>query len=167
MRLISIIALSLFLTIACYVQVSAQAQAPSFSASDINGKVYKMDDLRGKIVVVNLWFVGCPNCVEEISQLNAIVRQYKNNPNVIFLGFAASSEDQLKPFLAKYPFSYIIFPNAQMIIIGKFGKPDASGNINVPFPMHFVYDKDGKEVLSEQGIKGVAAVKAQLEKLTK
>ena len=54
-----------------------------------------------------------------------------------------------------------------MIILTKFGTPDKNGDINVPFPMHYVIDRDGRVVLKEQGVKGVEAVRSELKKQVK
>ncbi|HEX3102778.1 MAG TPA: hypothetical protein VHQ01_13345 [Pyrinomonadaceae bacterium] len=51
-----------------------------------------------------------------------------------------------------------------MIILTKFGTPDENGDINVPFPMHYVIDREGKIVVKTQGVKGIDAVKKELAK---
>jgi peroxiredoxin len=144
----------------------AQELAPSFTASGMDGTVYSMDQLRGKVVVVNLWFIGCPSCVEEIMKLNPIVEKYKSNKNVVFLGLAANRKPELESFLKNNPFNYNVIPNASMIIIGKFGTPDKRGQIEMPFPMHYVIDREGKITVKVQGMKGVEAVAAELTKQT-
>jgi peroxiredoxin len=146
---------------------SAQSTIPNFAALDMNGNRVELAALRGKIVVVNLWFIGCPNCMDEIKQLNQLVDDYKGKSDVAFLGLAASRKDDLQKFLVKNPFNYTILPNAQMIILAKFGTPDKTGEINVPFPMHYVIDRDGKVVVKEQGVKGVDAVRNELKKQVK
>lgn len=130
----------------------------------MNGDRVELAALKGKVVVLNLWFVGCPSCMEEIKQLNQLVGEYQGKSDVVFLGLAASRKDDLQKFLVKNPFDYTIIPNAQMIILSKFGTPDKNGEINVPFPMHYVIDRDGKIALKEQGIKGVDAVRKELQK---
>ncbi|MBV9216114.1 MAG: TlpA family protein disulfide reductase [Acidobacteria bacterium] len=142
----------------------AVGSQPTFAALDMNGARIDTAALRGKVVVINLWFVNCPNCVEEIALLNKLVDDNAGNRDLVFLGLAASSKPVLEKFLAKNPFKYTVVPNAQMIILGKFGLPDAKGGIDVPFPMHFVLDRTGKIVMKEQGIKGVDAVRAELAK---
>lgn len=146
------------------LSVSGQSVQPNFTALDMNGNRVELAALKGKVVVINLWFINCPNCLEEIKQLNQLVADYKGKSDVVFLGLAASPKPALEKFLAKNPFDYTIIPNSQMIIMSKFGTPDKSGEINVPFPMHYVIDRDGKIVLKEQGIKGVEAVRAELKK---
>ncbi len=144
--------------------LSAQTRQPGFAALDMKGNRVDTAALRGKIVVINLWFINCPNCVEEIKLLNEIVDAYKDNKDVVFLGLAASPKTQLEKFLVKNPFKYTVIPNAQMIILGKFGTPDKNGEISLPFPMHYVLDRDGNIVVKTQGTKGVETVRSELKR---
>lgn len=146
------------------LSLSAQTRQPTFAALDMSGNRVDTAALRGKIVVINLWFINCPNCVEEIKLLNQIVDAYKENKDVVFLGLAASPKPQLEKFLPKNPFKYTIIPNAQMVILGKFGTPDKKGEISLPFPMHYVLDRDGNIVVKTQGIKGVETVRNELKR---
>ena len=153
----------LVLAVSATSQTPAQA-GPTFAALAMDGSRVDMAGLRGKVVVLNLWFINCPNCVEEIKMLNQLVDEYKGNSDVVFLGLAASPKPALEKFLGKNPFKYQVIPNAQMIILSKFGTPDKNGDINVPFPMHYVVDRDGKVLVKAQGIKGIDAVKGELKK---
>src|SRR6476620_3589448 len=128
----------------------SQQVQPVFAAADIDGNPIDLAALRGKIVVVNLWFVGCPNCMDEIGPLNQLVDEYKDKKDVVFLGLAASPKPVLEKFLERNPFKYTVVPNSQMIILTKFGTPDKNGEINVPFPMHYVIDRSGKIVIKTQ-----------------
>lgn len=111
--------------------LSAQTRQPGFAALDMNGNRVDTAAMRGKVVVINLWFIkNCPNCIEEIKLLNEIVDTYKDNKDVVFLG-----------------------PNADMIILGKFGTPNKKGEISMPFPMHYVLDRNGNIITKTQGIK--------------
>lgn len=147
-----------------YTAAEVNSAQPTFSAVGMDGKKIDLGDFRGKIVVINLWFVNCPNCIEEIGLLNRLVDEYNDNKDVVFLAPAASKKPDLEQFLVKHPFKYQIIPNATMIIVGKFGIPDKNGEINVPFPMHYVLDREGKVVVKVQGVKGIGAVKSELTK---
>ena len=148
-----------------FAQKTAVNEQPiDFSGRDMNGKMVSMSELRGKVVVLNLWFINCPNCLSEIKMLNQLVQEYKNNKDVVFIAPAASPQRELEAFLKKYPFEYQVLPDSIMMIVMKFGTPNKSGELNVPFPMHYVIGRDGKTLLKMQGTKGVAAVKAELAK---
>src|SRR6476646_3106450 len=84
---------------------SAQQVQSNFTALDMDGNPVDIATLRGKVVVINLWFINCPNCLEEISQLNELVNDYKGKSDVVFLGLAASPKPALDKFLAKTPFN--------------------------------------------------------------
>lgn len=65
-------------------------KAPDFVSVDMNGTEYNLENLRGKIVVINLWATWCVPCVEEMPMLNNMVNKFKGK-DVVFLG--ATSED--------------------------------------------------------------------------
>ncbi len=158
--------------ICCFVfalSISAQQKksaalpsAPAFNVSSIDGKTFDSEKLKGKIVVLNLWFINCPNCVEEIQLLNKMVDEYKDK-DVVFIGLATNDKAKLESFLQKNPFKYNIVPKAMQTILS-FGEPDKNGEVNIPFPMHVVVDREGKIVVRRSGIKGLDAVKAELKK---
>lgn len=143
---------------------SLSAKQPSFAALTMDGTKIDNAALRDKVVVYNLWFINCPNCREEIKMLNQIVDQYKDNKDVVFIGLAASRKADLEKFLLKYPFKYQVVPSAEMVIFSQFGTPNKRGDIDIPFPMHYVFDRSGNMVVKVQGTKGVDAVKAELAK---
>lgn len=143
-------------------RADAQTLAPGFNVASIDGKTFDSEKLKGKVVVLNLWFINCPFCVEEIKMLNAVVDEYKDE-DVVFIGMTTNKKADLEKFLKKNPFKYNIVPNAMPTILS-FGEPDKSGEINIPFPMHIIIDRKGAIVLRKNGIKGVDAVKQELKR---
>ncbi len=146
------------------LSINAQPAQPEFVTSAMDGSKVDTRALRGKVVVLNLWFINCPNCLAEIKMLNQLVDEYNGSPDVVFLAPAASPKNELLKFLAKNPFKYQVLPDSSIIIISQFGSPDKEGNLSVPFPMHYVLDRECKIVAKAQGIKGIEAVKSELRK---
>jgi thiol-disulfide isomerase/thioredoxin len=106
-----------------------------FSTHDMNGKKIKLKDLRGKVVMLNFWFIGCPPCRAEIPELNKLVELYKDNPNVVFLAVALDARWDIRDFLKTTPFNFDIIDDGRFIaniykihlyptsvILGKEGK---------------------------------------------
>lgn len=107
----------------------------SFKEKDMEGKKFCLKEMKGKVVILNFWFIGCPPCREEIPKLNQTVEKYKNNPDVVFIAIALDDASSLKEFLKTNPFKYHIIDNGRYIAQGIYG-------IN-GFPTHVVVDKNG------------------------
>ena len=119
-------------------------EAPDFNVTDIYGNSFTLDQLSGKVVVMNFWFVACPPCIKEIPELNELVNSYSNNSDVVFLAFAKDTEDLLGKFLAHTAFDYAIIPNSKDIA--------KRYDIN-EYPTHVIIDKNGMVRFSSTGFK--------------
>lgn len=108
--------------------------APQAKLTALDGKRYDLNALTGKIVVVNLWFIGCSPCRKEIPRLNELVKEFSGKP-VVFLAPSFDSSETLREFLKTTAFEYQVIPNAEQIISGQF---NASA-----FPTHIVIDQNG------------------------
>ncbi|MDB5148141.1 MAG: TlpA family protein disulfide reductase [Mucilaginibacter sp.] len=113
---------------------TGEAMEP-FSTHDINGNRIKLKELRGKVIVLNFWFIGCPACMQEIPELNKLVDDYKDNTNVVFLAVALDDRYDLKKFLKQTEFKYDIIDDGRYIAAGyKIGL----------YPTSVILDKEGK-----------------------
>jgi len=107
-------------------------QAASFSVSDMNANVFSLEALKGKVIVLNFWFIECKPCVMEMPELNKLVEKYKGK-DVVFIGFATSEKAKLQKFLSNNKFSYNIIPDSKAV----------AENYDVKaFPTHIVIDKE-------------------------
>lgn len=138
--------------------------APTFTGITLDGKTINSGALKGKILVLNLWFINCPNCIQEIKLLNQIVDDYKDNKDVVFVGLASNTKPELEKFLIKNPFKFQIIPNAGTFTLFRFGEQKKNGEFDLGYPTHVVVDREGYKVLQVEGIKGVEAVKEELKK---
>lgn len=84
---------------------------PGFNFVDLKGNIYNKETCKGKIVVLNYWFIGCHACVKEMPELNRIVDKYKDRKDILFVSLAMDSVQQLKKFLSKTIFDYAVVPN--------------------------------------------------------
>ncbi len=107
-----------------------------FTVKALDGKTYDIAKLKGKAVVLNFWFIGCPPCRQEIPGLNTLVKEYAKK-DVVFLALALDDEKSLNDFLKKTPFTYTIVPKAQNVseLYGVEG-----------FPTHVILDRKGMNI---------------------
>jgi len=88
--------------------------APYFEVKDLQGKTFKLEDLKGKVVVLNFWFVECKPCVSEIPELNELVHDFPNE-EIVFIALGLNKAEQMKKFLKKTPFDYHMVPDAMEV----------------------------------------------------
>ena len=74
---------------------------PGFSYVDLNGKNYTPENCKGKIIVLNFWFIHCNSCVAEMPELNQMVNSYKDRNDILFISMAFDSKNKLEEFLKK------------------------------------------------------------------
>lgn len=110
--------------------------ARSFSARALDDKQISLDNLKGKVVVLNFWFIGCPPCMAEIPKLNDLKDKFKSD-NVVFVALTADDEHSVRKFLASQKFDYNMIADAKPAL-DSFG---FSG-----YPKNIVIGKDSKIV---------------------
>jgi thiol-disulfide isomerase/thioredoxin len=130
---------------------------PEFEVIDINGVKYSMPELKGKVIVVNFWFIGCAPCEMERPELNDIYTSFKDNPDVVFLSFARNNKEQLNKFLAKRPFLYPVVPLDEELTV----KFDIKG-----YPQNQIIGRDGKYLFNSNaaGIGSGVIIRREIER---
>jgi peroxiredoxin len=63
---------------------SGYRAAPNFALQDAEGKVHKLSDFRGKIVLLHFWASWCPPCLGEIPNWLEMAEQFKGKPVQLF-----------------------------------------------------------------------------------
>jgi len=109
-------------------------EAQDFDVTDLEGNTIKLSDLRGSVVAVNFWYVGCRPCIMEMPELNEIVKEFEGKP-VKFVAIALDQADALKKFGEKRQFDYDIVPD---------GRPIARLYEVSGYPTHCIIDQVGK-----------------------
>ena len=112
----------------------AKKTATPFTVTTLDGKTYDLTSLRGKVVVLNFWFIGCAGCMIEIPSLNKLAQSFKGQ-DVVFLALALDQKKELETFLKTKPFDYQIVPEARAI---------ADAYEVVSYPVHVIIDREGR-----------------------
>ena len=74
-----------------------------FTLTRLDGSQLKLDDHRGKVIVINFWATWCGPCLTEMPLFEKTITKYKNDKNVIFLAITTDEDRELvAPFLKQY-----------------------------------------------------------------
>lgn len=137
--------------------------APSFSGQALDGTMYDLERLQGKVVVLTFWTTRCAICHSEIPNLNRVAERYRGK-DVVFLAVTMDNEAKVNPYIKKNPFHFHILPNSFGVML-KYADRDRSGNINMGFPAHFLINRSGKIVLRTDGWDKAANLDSQISRL--
>ncbi len=79
-----------------------EAYAPDFSITTADGEHLTLDDLRGKVVVLDFWGTWCPPCVESIPSLRSLHKKFSKEHSFMLIGVSSDAEEETwKAFTAK------------------------------------------------------------------
>ncbi len=132
----------------------------NFKERDMNGVKYNLAELKGKVVVLNFWFVGCPPCRKEIPDLNEVQKSFAANKDVVFIAIALDEKYAIQEFIGTTPFTYNIIDNGSYIA-QQYGVTS--------YPTHVIIDKEGIVRFHTTGLapNTVPWVKKTIEELVK
>ena len=66
------------------------ATAEGFTLTDAKGKVHRLQDYKGKWVLVNFWATWCPPCLEEMPDLQKL---HETRKDLVVIGIAMDYKD--------------------------------------------------------------------------
>ena len=129
------------LAAAGFTLVAASA-AWGFDVSDTQGRRHRLDDYRGKWVVVNFWATWCVPCIQEIPEISAFQKAHKD---VVVIGIAMDAENpaKVKQFATKVGHDYTLVLSDDSVE-DQMGTPHA-------LPATRIYDPTGKVVYDRVG----------------
>ena len=119
-----------------YEEVAAiGSPAPDFEYADSEGRIWKLSDLRGKVVFINFWATWCATCKAEAPSKEALFEKMQGKPfqmlGMLFRDDPGNLEAYLRVQKIGYP-TLISPDNAAAGLYGITGVPET-----------FIIDKQG------------------------
>ena len=113
-------------------------QAPDFTLPDLDGKLHKLSDYRGKVVLVNFWASWCPPCRHEMPSMEKLYLKLKGQP------FQVLACDQQEDFDTVFAFTGQLDPAPTFpLLLDR--KSAVAKDFGVPgLPTSFLIDKQGR-----------------------
>jgi len=113
--------------------------APDFQLDDTKGNKVSLSDLRGKVVMVNLWATWCPPCIEEMPSMERLHEVMEGDDFVMLAINTEQNGRSIVPkFLEKTPYTFPILYDDKGVVQKLYGV--------YKFPESFIVGKDGKVV---------------------
>jgi peroxiredoxin len=80
--------------------------AADFQLPDLDEQLLRLQDQRGKVVLLNFWATWCPPCLQEMPLLEQLSQALRERPLVIWAVAMKEDRDQVAPFMAKHQFQF-------------------------------------------------------------
>jgi thiol-disulfide isomerase/thioredoxin len=134
---------------------TVSSAAFAFTVKDTKGKTHRLEDYRGKWVLVNFWATWCPPCLEEMPDLQKL---HETRKDLVVIGIAMEYRDPnyVKQFADDL---FVTFP----IVLGDSRIAAQIGKIP-GLPTTYLYDPTGKVAAYNVGALTREAVESYIQK---
>ncbi len=100
-------------------------EAPVCEFTDLDGKVLKSSDFKGKLLYIDFWATWCGPCKQEIPYMEKLVEQFKDDDRVALISISIDTdvkawEDMVKRDKPQWP-QYIAKGSQQSAITTAWG----------------------------------------------
>ena len=102
---------------------------------DLNGKIVRVSDFKGKIVLLNFWTTWCPECRAEMPSLEKLYQRFKDREFVMIAINLKESSKAVNAFFEKNSLSFTSLLDTDGEISFRFGIRS--------IPTTFILDKKG------------------------
>jgi thiol-disulfide isomerase/thioredoxin len=75
---------------------------PNFTSKTLEGQSFDLNQMKGKVVILNFWASWCGPCVEEVPSLIKLIKEYKGDVQLIAIS-GDSNEADIHVFLKSFP----------------------------------------------------------------
>ncbi len=132
--------------------------APEFALKDADGKVLRLSDYRGKVVLLDFWATWCGPCKIEIPWFMDFERRYKDRGFAV-VGVSMDEEGwpAVKPFIQELAINY-------RIVLGDDATSRNYGGVDA-LPTTFIIDREGKIAAVHIGVVSKRDIQDGIEKL--
>jgi thiol-disulfide isomerase/thioredoxin len=115
-------------------------EAPDVTLKTLDGRVLKLPELKGKVVLIDFWATWCGPCLEEIPSLVAVYKEYGSREDFVMIGVSLDFDEQpLREFVKKNAMAW------QEVYGEAGGVQKAADAFGVSaIPALFIIGRDGK-----------------------
>ena len=120
-----------------FFSIVAGGEAPDYFTSTLQGDTLHLAQLRGELVLLNVWATWCPPCREELPQLQRLHEEFGSHGlRVVGVSLDTRSPRYVEGFLQKRAITYTNLRDRQSRMFRTFGFQKA-------VPQTLLIDRDG------------------------
>lgn len=151
------------------INLKTNQQAPSFELPDESGKIHRLNDYKGKWVL--LYFYpkdDTPGCTLEAVNFKETIEKFQKS-NVIVIGISVDTLESHKKFKEKYNLPFTLLSDPQKNVVKKYGvwgkKKFMGREFEGILRTSFLIDPNGKIFKIYENVKPATHAQEVLEEL--
>jgi peroxiredoxin len=117
--------------------------APDFSTTTPSGDVIRLNDLRGKTVLLNFWFVACPPCRSEMPAFQSVYESAINDDFVVLAINSTDDNEAMVAFAEEFGLTFPLLTDSSGALLERY-------NV-LGFPTTYLIDGNGTIIQSQLG----------------
>ena len=120
--------------------------APDFSLADLDGNTITLQQMKGKVVLLNFWGTWCGPCRKEIPDFINLSKKYKKDGlEIVGITLTSGPPENIKAFADKWGINYKLLTdikgNETQTVTALYGQ--ATGKRITGIPTTFIIDREG------------------------
>lgn len=124
--------------------VKVGEMAPGFTVEMFDGSKLTLNELRGKVVLLNFWATWCPPCREELKHVQKEIIDRFAGKEFVFLPISRGEEHStVAAFRQKMGYTFPMGLDSAQTIYDRYA--------STYIPRNFVIDRNGKVVMATVG----------------
>lgn len=138
-------------------ELARAVMAPPVVVTTLAGKQFNLDDMHGRVVLIDFWATWCGPCNRELPHIQKLAAKYSDAPFELISVSWDKDEQKWKDFIAQHGMTWNQYRDADGKLTRAFGI-DA-------IPHYFTIDSDG--VLAAENLGSGSDIDGRIDKLVK
>lgn len=99
-----------------------KVQAPEFTAPDLQGKMVRLKDLHGQVILLNFWATWCGPCQWEMPEMDTLYHTFKDQGFVVLaVALDAEGAQTVAPFVKERQLTYPVLLDTELKAARQYG----------------------------------------------
>jgi thiol-disulfide isomerase/thioredoxin len=109
---------------------------PALELKDVAGASHRLEDHRGKVVLLNFWATWCVPCRDEMPSIEKLKQKFAGRPFVVVAVNVDEPEPRVRKFLSQMPLDF-------SVLLDPAGRATRAWNVRI-LPATFLIAQDGR-----------------------
>ncbi len=119
--------------------------APDFRLADLDGKPHRLENYRGKVVLLDFWASWCAPCRKELPSIEKFHREYRDK-GLVILAINSETQNVARSFVKKNGYTFPVVRDAEGTVFDDYAVSS--------IPVTIVIDRTGRIVAHFVGFGG-------------